>query len=66
MNIMLLAVFGLACFLIWAHGYWMGWRDRDARRPVSTLLLTDELRNLAGLRRRRGPVQRGLCRVADE
>jgi hypothetical protein len=45
MNIMLLAVFGLACFLIWAHGYWMGWRDRDARRPVSTLLLTDELRN---------------------
>jgi hypothetical protein len=45
MNITLLASFGLACFLIWAHGYWMGWRDRDARRPVSTLLLTDELRN---------------------
>ena len=45
MNITLLASFGLACFLIWAHGYWMGWRDRDARRPVSTLLLTDELRS---------------------
>jgi hypothetical protein len=43
MNITLLASFGLACVLIWAHGYWMGWRDRDARRPVSTLLLTDEL-----------------------
>jgi hypothetical protein len=45
MSIMLIAGFGLACFLIWAHGYWMGWRDRDARRPVSTLLLMDELRN---------------------
>jgi hypothetical protein len=47
MNITLLAFFGLACFLIWGHGYWMGWRDRDAQRPVSTLLLTDELRNWA-------------------
>jgi hypothetical protein len=45
MNVTLLASFGLACFLICAHGYWMGWRDRDARRPVSTLLLTDELRS---------------------